>query len=268
MTKVRIQASAENVNNALEDRGDFVLPPVGYYLMKVVEANAGFSKGEDGEEDKTRPRIEVILDYVAAGKERKELEANYGRVWHYVSFSKESGDSRANFVRAFYPDAVTPGAALDVEIDTDELVERLCMARIKHETDKLKTDENKAAGKKEIVKRARIARFFPADDDSFTEAEDATNAYAGAEDTEPDGNPFEEQTDGGGELLTQEELDAMDIKEVGAVAKEFDLTPDEYVVKVKGKVDLDKTKAAVIAAILEAQGAEEETGGGDDASPF
>jgi hypothetical protein len=70
-------------------------------------------------------------------------------------------------------------------------------------------------------------------------------------------------------LLTQEELEAMDPKELGATAKEFDLVTDNLLVKVRGKVNVEKTKEAIIAAILEAQGADDSGGdAADEGNPF
>lgn len=258
--KVHIKASAEDVAKGLEDQGEFAVPPAGYYVMKVVEANPGFSK-TDGEEDKTKPYIELVLEFVGKGKEAAPLDGNYGRVWDYVTFSKEAGWKRANFMSAFFPDSVVPGQEIDMDIDLDELIERQVFCRIKHEKDKLKSEEEK-----KTVMRARIARMLSMESDEFSAAETAgADAYAAAEDV-PESNPFEEGAEGDA-LLTEEELGEMDIKELGAVAKEFDLDPNDFIVKVKGKVDLDKTKAAVIEAVLAAQGGEGTEEGGDE-SPF
>lgn len=264
MTKVKMQASAEDVAQAQEDQGEFVVPPAGYYYLRLVEATPGFSK-TDGEEDKKKPRLELVYEIVGVGKEHAEPTMNFGRLWDYVSFSKESGWKRAETVRAFYPDRVQVGEALNTEIDTEEIVEREVFARLKHEKDKLKSEEEGRT-----VTRARIARILPVNGDEFASAEAADVEYDGTEASNgDDANPFAE---GGEGLLTGEELQAMDLKELGAVAKEFDLDPMTLVVKNRAKkVDADKTKAAVIEAILTAQGAEDEdtpSEEGGDEDPF
>lgn len=259
MAKFKLQATAEDVQQALEDKGEFITPPPGYYWLKVVEANAGFSK-TDGEEDQTKPRVEMVYEIVGEGTERSEPKANYGRIWDYLTFGKDTGWQRAAFARAFGIEVVE-GQDVDAEMDTDELIERVVFARLRHEKDKMKSEEEK-----KTVMRARVGRLLPPPDaDGFSAAEASGDAYAGAEDSPADGNPFEETAE---ELLTEEELAAMDPKELGAVAKEFDLDPNDLVVKVKGKVDVAKSKAAIIAAVLEAQGGEDDPEPGDDESPF
>ena len=76
--------------------------------------------------------------------------------------------------------------------------------------------------------------------------------------------------DSGDELLVRDELELMELKELGGVCQDFDLTPQDYIVKVRGKTDADATKAAVIDAILEAQGAADEDTeeGADPEDPF
>lgn len=273
MVKVKIQATEEDVAKAGEDLGDFVVPKPGFYVLQLVECTPGFSKDGNGEEDKSRPRLECVYEIVAEGKEQAEPKANYGRLWDYVTFSKEAGWSRARFVKAFYPDKVKDGKALDVEIDTDEVVERKVFARIKNERDKLRSEE---AGS--TVQRARIANLLPLDGmDSYEEAAYSSDAFGGAEDAEGgDEDPFGGSTeDAGDDLLTEEELKGYDLKELGNVAKEFDLDPTDSIVKYvrganKGKVNQESTKEKIIAAILEAQGADDGDGGdaGGDEDPF
>lgn len=266
MAKFRMQASAEDVVKADEDMGEFVVPPAGFYVVQLIEVNPGYSKGSDGEEDKSRPRLECVYEIVAEGREQAEPKANYGRLWDYVSFSKEAGWHRANFTKSLYPEAVQDDGTIDIELDTDDMVERKMLARIKHERDKRASDE---AGKR--VDRARIARFYSLDDDSaFDDTADTTDAYADSgSDAAAEADPFAEvggdETDDG--LLTEDELDKMDLKELGTVAKEFDLEPTSFIVKTRNKLDQEKTKAAVIAAILEAQGDDGNDDGGDE-DPF
>lgn len=265
MGKVKITASEEDVKKAGEDLGDFEVPKPGYYVVKLIEANEGYSKGPDGEEDTKRPRIECVYEIVGEGREEAEPKGNYGRLWDYIAFSKEAGWKRAEFVKAFYPDKVGDGA-LSVEIDTDELIERKVLVRVKHEKDKRKSEDE---GK--TVMRARISKVLPLDGaDSFEAAEYDGDAFAGAEDEEEGTDPFSAE-DEGGELLSREELEGYDLKELGSVAKEFDLDPTEFIVKVRGKLSQEKTKDNLIDAILDAQGdADPDEGGdeGDEEDPF
>lgn len=258
MAIIKITASGEDTARA-EGSGDFVLPKPGLYHVKLTEVKPGYSKDGDGEEDKTRPYLECIYTIVGEGKEGTKPDANYGNLWDYVTFGGTAGWKRAQFVRAFYPDRVKPGEELNEEIDTDELIERVVMARIKHEAGRTKDDD----------KRAKIATLFPIGDDFAAATEGMEDAYGEAADDTPD--PFasepEPEEDGNGDgLLTAEELEEMTLKDLGAIAKEFDLDPTELIVRNRAKkVDEAKTKEAVIAAILEAQNGPAE---GGDEDPF
>lgn len=274
MTKFKIKASAEEAAKAGQDQGDFEVPKPGFYHLRIVEANAGFSK-TDGEEDQDKPRIEVIYEVVGEGMESAPVDKNYGRIWDYITFGDGyAATRRVEFTKALYPDVTDEDiVAGNVELDTDELVERIVVARLKQEVDKQKTEEARAADKKAPrVFRARVALLLSPDNlDGYTEVEHGADAYGSANGgDEPD--PFadaEGQPSSEEDLLTEEELQAMDMKELGATAKEFDLNPEDSIVKVRGKVNLEKSKEKIIAAILEAQGAEEEPGdGGGDDSPF
>lgn len=120
--------------------------------------------------------------------------------------------------------------------------------------------------------RARIARTLPVDTDDFQAAEMTADAFASAEDTEDETtteDPFANGgEEGGDDLLTAEELDGMDLKELGGIAKEFDLDPTAAIVKTRGKTDPAKTKAKIIEMILEAQGGEETEEGEEEGNPF
>lgn len=264
MTKIKIKASAEEAAKAGQDQGEFEVPKPGYYHLKLVEANAGYSKDKDGNEDEEKPRIECVYEIVGEGIECAETDKNYGRIWDYVTFGDGyAATRRVEWVMAFDANAdiadITSGK---YEIDTDDLVERTVVARLKHEKDKQKTEEAKAADRKAApVFRARIAMLInPASVDEHSVAEYNGDAYGSANGGDESPDPFGDTApanDAPEDLLTEEELRAMDPKELGATAKEFDLDTTELLVKVRGKVDVDKTKAAIIAKILEVQAADE-----------
>lgn len=280
MAKFTIKAKAEDVEKAGEDLGDFEVPKPGFYFLKIVEANPGYSKkkGTD-EEDPDKPRIEVVYEIVGEGASKAEPKANYGRVWDYISFGDGyPATRRAELAMALDPSLTKADIEKGVDFDTDDMVEREVYARIKHEKDKRKSEEEK-----KTVMRARIALVLAADSaDSYQAAEFDGDAYADADEEEPtEDSPFEGDEggeDGGDDLLTQEELEGYDLKELGNVAKEFDLDPKESIVKFsrganKGKTNPDKTKEKLIEAILEAQSGDEEPSGadeddGDDDDPF
>ena len=255
MTKIKFKVEADDLEDVDKDSGDFVVPPKGYYIFAIKEANAGFSK-TDGVEDKKKPRLEVILQIVGVGRDGEAVTENYGNVWDYISFSKESGWKRGEFLWAL--GLIDNKEDTEIEVDTDELVGQQVLGRIKHQKD------NREDG----AVQAKIAKYLRATDS------DGEAAFgAAAADEEGGGDVFGGEETTAPEYLTEEGLNELEMKELGATAKEFDIDPNDHLVKVKGKVDLEATKAAVIAAILEAQGApgdepEADAGGDDEESPF
>lgn len=248
MAKVRMQAGKDAFEKAGQDQGDFVLPKAGWYTGMLKSCTDGYSKDSEGNEDKKRPRLECIYEIVGVGREDEPATENYGNLWDYVSFSAESEWKRAEFMKAM---GLADDAA-DLEFDTDEVEGTKVLMRIKHEKGRTKDDPP----------RAKIAKLLP-----FTD-EDRDAAFSGEADSTTEEVDFGTDAEGGDPYLTEEDLNAMDIKELGKVAGEFDLDPQSFVVRNRAKkVDLEKTKAAVIAAILEAQGAPE--GAEDDGDdPF
>jgi len=236
MAKVKMKAGKEAFEKAGQDLGDFVLPKVGWYTGVLKTCTAGLSKDSEGNEDKSRPRLECIYEIVGVGREDEPSTENYGNLWDYVSFSAESEWKRAEFMKAM----LLADDEAEVDFDTDDVEGTKVLMRIKHE----------AGRDKDSPKRAKIAKLLP-----FTD-EDRDAAFGG------DGDGATEEVDFGGsdepegEYLTEDQLAAMDVKELGKIAGEFDIDPQTLVVRNRAKkVDLAKTKSAVIAAILEAQGA-------------
>jgi hypothetical protein len=245
LVKVKMEATAEDVEKAGQDQGEFVTPPNGYYVLALKECNHGLSKDNDGNEDKNRPRLECIWEIVGVGMEEAEVTENYGNVWDYVSWSKESGWHRAQFLRGvglLSPDATE----FKGEFDTDDLIGKKIIARLAQQRGQTKDDP----------KRAKIRSIIAYED------RDTGAAFGG------DGGGTSDEGDA--EDYTEEELMAKEPKELGAIAKEeFDLDPAQFVVKVRGKVNVDKSKAALVEGILQAQAEEEEEeDSGEAESPF
>ena len=256
--KIKISATTDDFEQAGQDQGDFVVPPAGYYILQCKEINPGFSQDDDGNADKKRPRLEVIYSITGVGVEDNPVTENYGNIWDYVSFSAASGFARARFLRAF--GFAGGDEAFDGEIDIDKAINMKVVARLRQ-----------VKGREPGEKRAKIASLLPYEDRHMAEA------FGGGDDDESDsaedGAVFGGTAEDAGEAYTQEELEGMDLKELGGVAKDdFSLDPNDFIVKVRGKVNADKTKAAVIEGILAAQEAEDAEGGsGDDdegESPF
>ena len=256
MTKVKFRITKEDAARVDQD-ASFELPPVGIYVLTCNSVDAGFSK-TDGEEDKSKPRLQYVYSITGEMPGEREPSKNYGNLWDYVSFSAASGWKRAEVLYAFgfisKEEADNFSDTAEFEVDTDEFVERKVLARIKHEKGQTKEDP----------KRAKIAKLLPYGSDvsslpSLGETPvygDGDEAFGsdGAFASEPESGETETEA-----LLTESELQEMELKELGDLAKEFDLEPNDFVVKNRAKkVDLDKTKEAIIVGILTAQNGEPE----------
>jgi hypothetical protein len=241
VARVRIQATTDDFEKAAQDQGEFVVPRDGYYVLTLKECNDGFSKDEDGKEDKKRPRLECIYEITGVGMEDAAVEENYGNVWDYVSFSAESGWRRGQWLKAM---GLSDGTEeFNDEIETDELIGTRIIGRLARQRGRTKDD----------APRAKLRSLM-----AFEDA-DAGAAFGSA--------PADAAEEEGDEPYTEAELRELDLKELGRIAKEeFELNPDDSVVKVRGKVNNAKTMDKIVAAILEAQGGDDEAGGGD--SPF
>lgn len=249
MTKLKMKVEEDDLEKVDQDQGDFVLPKPGYYVAAIKEANAGFSK-TDGKEDRKKPRLELILQIVGVGRDNEPVTENYGNIWDYISFSKESGWKRGELLWALgYIDSKN---AAEVEIDTDELVGQQMLVGIKH--------ENRQDGDGKSAKVRKYLRFTDGDEDAAFGSGGGDETVFGDDDGGDDSG-----------YLTEEALMEMDLKELGDLAKEFDLNPQDFIVRNRAKkVDNTKTKEAIVQGILDVQAApaEEEGEAGDDDSPF
>jgi len=274
VAKIKIQAGKEAVEQA-QSSGEFEEAPPGLYTGTLKSAEPGFAK-TDGKPDKNRPYLECIYTLDGMGRAGDPFPdgKRYGQVWDYVSFGESSEWKVAQF-----------GVAMGLPIKAGKID-----GTIENEANKPGT----VIGKKVLIGikadtdqhgnyRAKVRNVYPLDggaeagssDGLFDDDEEGTGS-------EPDGDldaEFEGDgaaTDGGEDYLTEDDLrdteQFPDLKSLGELATEFDLDPKDSIVRFarganKGKVNVEKTTDAIIAAILEAQGADD-TGtdeGADDA---
>lgn len=270
MAKIKIKAGKEAVESAQESV-EFEEAPPGVYVGEVKEITAGHSKGSDGKPDKDRPRLEVILRLTGVGREGAPFPdgKRYGQVWDYVSFSEESAWKRAQFGIAMGIPVKNGEIDGDIEIDPTKpgtVVGKKVLVVIKADSDN--------AGNYRAKVRAILSLEASAEGTGDSGLFD--DADAPTEGGDIDDNPFADDADssGGDDLLTKEMLEDTDeypdLKSLGAVAEEFDLVPQEFIVKgPRGKgVNQEKTRAALIAGILEAQNGTDGDDAGADEDPF
>lgn len=266
MPVVKMRASADDFENTGQDRGDFLVPPKGMYVLTLKECNSGYSKDDDGKADRKRPRLECVWEITGKGRENEEVTENYGNVWDYVSFNEKSGWKRADFMYALGLVDEKPDDDIEMDVDTDEVVGTQILARLKHEKGRTADDEP----------RAKIASMFPLSDadgdDAFSAASDEEGSDAGDDPFGSEDEPEEPEADGVDADALREELGELDLKELGAYARDnHEIDPTEHIVKgksgaKKGKVDVAKTQAALIEAIVTAAAGDEPEA--DEENPF
>ena len=249
MGKIKIKAGKDAVEKA-GDSGDFEQPKPGIYMVELTEVNEGFSKGDDGKPDKSRPRLECIYKIVGEGREGTKPEKQYSRLWDYVSFSEAAEWKLAQFGIALGLRMKNGGIDDDIEIDADKpgtVIGKTLLVRVKKDSDQ------------EGNYRGKIATLMPLSGDSdLSDVEDDVEDADDDEEFGDDEATDDADGDGDDDMWTEEELDDLDNKALATAAKDFDIDPKQF----KGK----KARANLIAAILEAQGADDEDD--DDEEPF
>lgn len=257
--KVKLKFDEEDIKKEEAGGGDFVTPKPGYYLLRVVGADAGFSKDpETGGEDKSRPRIKVTYAFEGEGVNGGELKGNYGQVWDYISMSEKAGRTRARYAKVFYPDDYESGS---VDFDTDDILGKVVVAKIRVKAETYNGETRDRVSISGLWNQDQFEESSQSDDDDSD-----VFPSSGGDDDDAFDSDFTE-ADSGSSGYTESELKELDIKELGNVAKEFDIDPKEMVVKYKsgensGKPNRAATSKAIIAAIMEAQNAAD--GGGED----
>jgi hypothetical protein len=252
LAKVKLQAGKEAVERANEF-SDFEQIRPCTCRMVIKEITSKFAKGDDGKPDKSRPMLEFVLKPYSEDREgKKRFQTNYGQLWTYLRTTGDGQESsRAMWALAL---GATPNARGNVEltVDTTKDVGKHVIVRVK-------SGENL-----EGEYRPEVANVWPVtagsevvgDDDTDEELEDEVEDEE--LDEEDSDNPFgdDEEDADDGEYLTEEGLMAMEMKDLGEVAKEFDIDPKANIVRNRAKkFDEPRTRKKLVKLILDAQGA-------------
>lgn len=260
MAKVKIKVGKEDVEKSA-DAGDFEQAPPGMYVFELKEVNPGYTKGDDGKEDKSRPYLECIWKPIGSGREGAPLTAQLSQIWDYVSFGEASKWKMAQFALAVGLKVNAKGE-IDSEIEIEEgkpgtIIGTKAIGRVKKDKDQ------------EGNYRAKIGGLYNMDGAAAESGDDAFAEEGGDDAEEANDSPFgDDAGEVGEELWTEETLMAVeDLKALGEEAKAFDLTPQEFIVRKGKAVDQDATKAALVAAILEAQNGPADDGAAEEALP-
>jgi len=250
MTKVKVRAGKGAVTQAQEggDYGD--PPPVGLYHLELKGLDQKTAKGANGGK-----YLSCRWQPIAAGREGEPLDKKLGSVWDVVSFSEDSEWARARFALALGAQPNRAGNVdLDVELDATKPgspIGTVVLGRVK-------ADKDLEGNYKPAIGWIGPLNAPTEDSEEFADDEEEVGEEVDEEEATED---FGEED----ELLTEDILADYNNKELAALLTEFDLDKAALTVKVKGKVNVDKTRTKMIAAILEAQGADEED---DDEDPF
>jgi len=268
LVKIVLKAGKDAVEQA-EKFGDFEKIKPGTYRMVVAEINAGHSKGDDGKPDKKRPRLEFVLKPFSEDREGKvKFKANYGQLWDYCRLDEDVQEAkRAQWAIAL---GATPNRQGNVSLSIENEPDKPGTDIGKHVIARVKAGENQEGDYKPEIANVWPVKAGAEGDEAFDEEgeDDAEEEDEGEE--EDSANPFGDEDEAeDDELLTADSLEAMDLKELGGIAGEFDLDPKEHIVRNRAKkVDSAKTKKALIDAILEAQGAEPDFEEDNSEDPF
>lgn len=259
MTKVRIKINKKDVEAALEN-SDFEQAPAGVYVAELKAVTQEHAKGSDGQPDKNRPYLSCVYRIVGVGKDGASLNGkNYSRLFDNVSFSEAARWKMVQFATAM--GIPIKNGAIDSNVEIEEgkpgsiIGTRVLMTVV--------SGENREGEYRANVKSVKA---LDSDDSGLFEDDDEDEDDEEF-DSEEENEDEEEDDEEESEYLTEEGLAELALKELKEIAEgDFDLDADDLVVRLKsGKVNRKKTQAAIIEAILEAQGADEED---EEEEPF
>jgi len=245
MVKLKYDVSESDPEEA-KAQGTFEAIKPGLYLFEITEVNVGFSKGEDGKPDKTKPRIEVVFSC---------LDSKYknAKVWGYfVQKGHPSYDKKAaqKFDQLLLAVKFTDGKKNRAgELDTD-----------KHIKGKKVVVRVRAGKNQDGDARGEFGSVFPPE--TPTGSSDTTGGTADDELIEGDDETIEggddemiEEGEGGEEIDWDDrkaELLGADVPTLKDIAK-------TYEVKITGM-----KKSEVVDALIEFEKANVPTGDDDE----
>jgi hypothetical protein len=198
-------------------------PKPGVYRCKIRELNPGFSKGEDGKPDRSRPRIEVIAEVID-----ERYQGAY--LYSYLTYDENSKWKFDQFLQAMGFDTEKNEKG---KFKTEKMVGKTLKIRVR------------AGSNQSGEYRGEVGSFLPDD---------------GEEDTSEDEEALEDMSDENDEeLLEEEEEDLVEEEEEDREAELSAMSVDDLkpIAKDLGITLSGKTKKTLIEAILEAETAAE-----------
>lgn len=252
MPKVKFDVTGQNADDSV--RGRAKQPKPGVYMAKVVEVKPGYAKDRDtGEEDRDRPRIQVVVEILKRGKGKAFAGA---RLWDYISMTEASEWKLDQFLQAM---GVASKRKRKGTFDTDKLVGKTVPIKVDADTYQgeyrarlgaylLELEEDDDIEDEDLDDEEELDDDDLEDDDDDLDDDDEDDDDE--DEDEEDDEDDEEDDDEDSEDYDEDTLMAMSKEDLAEVADEFEVDFPSRLTKAG--------RAKVVAAILEAIGEDEE----------
>lgn len=173
-------------------------PTPGVYTVKLKDVKPGFRKGDNGQPDKTAPRLEVIAEI-----QDKKFKGSL--LYDYISFSEASQWKMDQFLQVL---GLASTSKRKGSFDTAKVVNKKLKVRVVGDTYNGEY-------------RGKLGSYLP-DDDEEGEVEEDEEAEEESEDEESE----EDDLEALGEAADNEDEDA--VARLTELASEAELDPDDY----------------------------------------
>jgi hypothetical protein len=214
------------------------------------------------DEEGSFPYLNIGAFPVAHGRSGEPLDTpegvRWGTIWDRVSLSPAAEWRLTQFCLAMGLKVNSKGEIVgSLELDEGKpgtIIKKRALLRVK------------GGSNLEGEYRAEAGAWSPYEPTDTGEGFEDEESVGDDEASEEEADAFGDDGDGDEEYYTAESLSELDNDGLKDAAGEFDLDVKDYVVKVRGKTNVPKTRDAIIEAILEAQGVEDNEE--DDEEPF
>lgn len=221
MAVIKYDVSGVDPEQSIAGTGE--APKPGVYTAVVKECNPGFSKGDDGKPDQSRPRVEVVYSLTN--------DANRGfPLWQYLTFTEASLWKLDQFLQAM---GIADAKKRKGQFKSEEVIGKPCRVRVS------------GGVKQDGSYRAEVGAVMAPGEDDAGAGTVSDDEFVDMGDG--DGGVIEDDAAASGddELWTEASLTALSVAELKDVVKQY--KEAGYDVKASGK------KSEVVAAILTAQ---------------
>lgn len=211
MAKIKYDVSGVDHKKAREVI-NFESPTPGVYRAVVKEMNPGFSKGEDGKPDKSRPRIEVIFSITGPKAKKQFIGA---QLWYYLTFGEGYPKEKLDqFLQAFGVDTSKKSKG---QFDTDDIIGEDCKIQVKK-------GSNQAGEYRGEVGNVMPADDADDDDDDDGDLDDDDSDDTNDDDDSEDDSDDDDDDDDGDDDSAEDDYDDMEVADLRKELKSRDLS--------------------------------------------